>query len=60
MDTYNKLPSEIQNNIKYLVLEHPTAAIIKDEIQRLRCDEYFTFKTKINKHSVGSMAEITS
>jgi hypothetical protein len=29
-----------------MVLEHPTAKIIKDEIHRLRCDEYYTFKDK--------------
>ena len=46
MNIYNSLPPELQNEIKYYVLEHPIAKIIKDEIQRLRCDEYYTFKVK--------------
>ena len=46
---YDNLPSEIQNKIKYYVLEHPLARIIKDEIRRLRCDEYYTFKDKNNR-----------
>jgi len=49
MDIYNNLPIELQNKIKYFVLEHPVAKIIKDEIQRLRCDEYYTFRDKQNK-----------
>ena len=44
MDIYNLLPIELQNKVKYLVLEHPVAKIIKDEIRRLRCDEYYTFR----------------
>ena len=43
---YNSLPSEIQNKIKYMVLLHPVGRIIKDEIQRLNCDEYYTFRDK--------------
>ena len=46
---YDNLPFELQNKIKYYVLEHPIARIIKDEIRRLRCDEYYTFKDKNNK-----------
>ena len=49
METYSLLPKEIQNKIKYLVLEHPIAKIIKDEIQRLRCDEYYVFRDKNKK-----------
>ena len=49
MDIYNLLPTELQNKVKYLVLEHPVAKIIKDEIHRLRCDEYYTFRDKENK-----------
>jgi hypothetical protein len=44
MDIYSLLPIELQNKVKYLVLEHPVAKIIKDEIRRLRCDEYHTFR----------------
>jgi hypothetical protein len=43
-EIYNLLPIELQNKVKYLVLEHPVAKIIKDEIRRLRCDEYHTFR----------------
>ena len=46
MDIYNLLPSELQNKVKYYLLEHPTAKIIKEEIERLRCDEYYVFKDK--------------
>ena len=46
---YDNLPSELQNKIKYYVLEHPIARIIKYKIRRLRCDEYYTFKDKNNK-----------
>ena len=42
MDIYNLLPTELQNKVKYLVLEHPVAKIIKDEIERLNC--HLTFK----------------
>ena len=49
MDMLNLLPAEVVNKIKYYVLEHPIAKIIKDEIQRLRCDEYYTFRDKQNK-----------
>jgi hypothetical protein len=38
------LPSEIQNKIKYCVLEHPCAKIVKDVIEMLRCNEYHTFR----------------
>ena len=38
------LPDEIQNKIKYYVLEHPTAVIIKEEIRRLKCDRVYKFK----------------
>ena len=46
MDIYSLLPTELQNKVKYLVLEHPVAKIIKDEISRLRCNEYYTFRDK--------------
>ena len=49
MDIYNLLPSELQNKVKYYVLEHLTAKIIKEEIERLRCDEYYVFKDKDGK-----------
>ena len=49
MEIFNMLPPEISNKIKYYVLEHPIAKIIKDEIERLRCDEYYTFRDKQNK-----------
>ena len=49
MDIYNLLPSELQNKVKYYVLEHPTAKIIKEEIERLRCDEYYVFRDKEGK-----------
>jgi len=42
MDIYNLLPTELQNKVKYFVLEHPVAKIIKDEIERLNC--HLTFK----------------
>jgi hypothetical protein len=35
MEIFNMLPPEISNKIKYYVLEHPIAKIIKDEIERL-------------------------
>ena len=49
MDIYNLLPSELQNKVKYYVLEHPTAKIIKEEIDRLRCHEYYVFRDKEGK-----------
>ena len=44
MEIYSLLPTELQNKIKYYVLEHPIARIIKDDISRLRCDEHYTFR----------------
>jgi hypothetical protein len=44
MEIYNLLPTELQNKIKYYVLEHPTARIIKDDISRIRCDETYYFR----------------
>jgi hypothetical protein len=49
MDMLDLLPTEVFNKIKYFVLEHPVAKIIKDEIQRLRCDECYTFRDKQHK-----------
>jgi hypothetical protein len=49
MDIYNLLPSELQNKVKYYVLEHPAAKIIKEEIERIRCDEYYVFRGKNGK-----------
>ena len=46
MNIYDNLTSEIQNKFEYMVLQHPIAKIIKDEIQRLHCAEYFTFKDR--------------
>jgi hypothetical protein len=46
MNIYNNLPPEIQRKIKYMVLQHPTAKIINDEIERLNCDITFKFKEK--------------
>ena len=46
MDIYNKLPIELQRKINYYVLEHPTAVIIKDEIERLKCNLTFKFKER--------------
>ena len=46
MEIYNLLPDEIQNKIKYYVLEHPAAAIIKEKIHELRCDEFWKFRDK--------------
>ena len=43
-DIYNLLPIELQSKIKYYVLEHPVARIIKDDISRLRCDELYYFR----------------
>ena len=48
MEIVRPLPVELQIKIKYLVLEHPVAKIIKDEIIRLRCDEYYTFRDEQN------------
>jgi hypothetical protein len=31
MDIYSLLPTELQNKVKYFVLEHPVAKIIKDD-----------------------------
>ena len=47
-ELYNSLPPEVQNKIKYYVLEHPIAKNIKDEIERLNCDLTFKFKEKAN------------
>ena len=44
MEIFQMLPIEIQNKVKYYVLEHPTAVIIKDEIRRLKCDRLYKFK----------------
>ena len=44
MDILRSLPVELQTKIKYLVLEHPVAKIIKDEIERLKCHLTFKFK----------------
>ena len=51
VDIYNMLPNEIQNKIKYYTLEHPISRIIKDEIQRLRCDECYIFRDE-NKNII--------
>ena len=38
MDIYNELPVELQRKVHYFILEHPTARIIKDELERLNCN----------------------
>jgi hypothetical protein len=43
------LPDELQNKVKYLTLEHPTAKIIKDKLEELRCNLSFTFREKGGK-----------
>ena len=48
MEIYQNLPPEIQAKIKYYALCHPTAAIIREKISELRCDEFFTFRDKEN------------
>ena len=52
MDIYSLLPEELQNKVKYFALEHPVAKIIKDEIQRLRCDECYIFRDKNKKYNM--------
>ena len=44
MNIYDLLPIELKAKIKYYVLEHPTAKIIKDEIKKLRCDECYKLR----------------
>ena len=44
MNIYNNLPSELQRKVKYFLLEHPCARIIKDEIIKLKCDRIYEFK----------------
>ena len=48
MEIYKLLPPELQNKVKYFVLEHPVAKIIQDEIDRLNCHLTFKFKEKAN------------
>ena len=47
MNIYNMLPPELQNKIKYYVIEHPLARIIKDEVERLNCNITFKFREKV-------------
>ena len=49
MEILQLLPIELQNKVKYFVLQHPTAKIIRDEIKRSRCDEYYTFRDESGK-----------
>ena len=49
MEIVDLLPPEIQNKIKYFVLEHPISRLIKDKIKELRCDEYYVFRDKNKK-----------
>ena len=49
MEIYQNLPPEIQAKIKYYALCHPTAAIIREKISELRCDEFFTFRDEENR-----------
>ena len=46
MNIYDNLPSELQRKIKYFLLEHPCARIIKDEIIKLKCDRIYKFKVE--------------
>ena len=49
MEIYNLLPVELQNKIKYYVIQHPIATIISEEINELRCNEYYTIRDKDNR-----------
>lgn len=49
MEIYRNLPPEIQAKVKYYVLSHPTAVIIREKISELRCDEFFTFRDQENR-----------
>ena len=44
MEIYSKLPEDLQRKIQFLTLEHPCAALIKREIERLSCDRVYKFK----------------
>ena len=39
-----RLPAELKGKVKYFTLEHPTARMIQDEIQRLLCNRVYKFK----------------
>ena len=60
MDIYRLLPSELQTKVKYFVLQHPIAEIIKDEIERLRCDETTHLEINRIRYSVKSMVAASS
>jgi hypothetical protein len=45
MEIYNKLPSELKNEI-FLYLRHPCAEITEEEINNLNCNKVFKFKNK--------------
>ena len=49
MDIYSLLPNELQTKIKYYVLSHPTAEIIREQIAELRCDEFYTIRDQQGK-----------
>ena len=44
MDILKRLPDVLQTKIKYYVLEHPCARLIRDEIERLHCDKSYRIK----------------
>lgn len=39
-----RLPDELKTKVKYFALEHPTARLIRDEIERLLCNRTYKFK----------------
>jgi hypothetical protein len=44
MNIYMRLPEELKRKVKYFTLEHPTARMIQDEIERLLCNRVYKFK----------------
>ena len=58
MEIYELLPRELQNKVKYFVLEHPAANIIQDEIERLNCHLTFKFREKTNGATICKVRSI--
>lgn len=44
MNIYARLPDDLKSKVKYFALEHPTAALIKDEVERLLCNRIYKFR----------------
>ena len=44
MEIYSKLPEDLQRKIQFSTLEHPCAALITREIERLNCNRVYKFK----------------